>query len=72
MSCRTNRSAHWAGLIVTMQLYISKKAITPFYVTRVLKLLLCIHLAVGFAGYIWKLMVMFWALSKGTSHQILM
>ena len=54
-----------------MQLFIFKKPLILIFVTRVLKRFLCIHLAVGFAGYIWKLMVMFWALSKGTSHQVL-
>jgi len=52
-----------------MQFFNVKKPIAFFYVTRLLKLFLFDKTVIGFAGYIWKLNVMFMRLGIETSHQ---
>jgi hypothetical protein len=47
-----------------MQFFNVKKPIAFFYVTRLLKLFLFDKTVVGFAGYIWKLNVMFMRLGR--------
>jgi len=61
--CRTKHFAP-TGFYIKDAVFNVKKPIAFFCVTRVLKLFLFDKTVIGFAGYIWKLNVMFMRLGR--------